>query len=72
MCLDTNVIFEPSIGAHLGQALRASPILGGLNQRLADTLPAQVFIYVPAFDVADWAVLAALGVFTRARFEKTT
>ena len=53
MRLDADLVVEPRVGRHLGRADTARPIFGGLHQRLANALTAQIFIDIPAFDITD-------------------
>src|SRR5271157_4588705 len=70
MRLDADLVIQPRVGRHLCDAESARPIFGGLHQRLANALTAQIFIHVPAFDVTDGTAEGAIGIFARSGFDE--
>src|ERR1700722_1141121 len=67
-----NIVVDPDIGSHLGAALRASPIFGGMQQLFAEAAAAMALDQVPTLHVAHGvAHIAAIGVGAQANLQKS-
>ena len=69
--LNAGLVLQSCIGCDLLLGLLPCPILPRHHEFLPPTLPAQVFIHLPAFDITNRTALAAIGVVTLPQFDET-